>query len=128
LRAAVVEDRLAAASFVAIVPENSREDFVRRAEQFAVDRSFTIKTSPTRPGGKHIVLQMWRGDVDAILINPFHDSTEFRLYFYLTATSPTSSHFVDELAADFKEAVDGIPGCRASSFKIANTSHPSAPA
>ena len=107
--AALLKDRDAVKAVVAFVSDDVRGEFLRRAEDFGTDRAFTLKTSPTRPDGKHFVVQMWREDIEIILINPFNDPTEFRIYFYLNKSGAAVTA-IDSLATDLKETLRSIAG------------------
>jgi len=108
--AALLKDRDAVKTIVAFVSNDARDEFLRRVEDFGADQAFTLKTSPTRPDGRHFLIQMWREDIDIILLNPFNDPTEFRIHFYLNESAAAPVTAIDGLAAGLKETFRNISG------------------
>jgi hypothetical protein len=97
-------------SITAIVDGNARSAFLGEVAKFADKEAFAIRTSQPRQDGEHFLVQMWREDVNIIILNPFDDPTRFSCAFYQTGTQPVPNAVVNALAKHLREELGSIPG------------------
>jgi hypothetical protein len=97
-------------SIIAIVDEGARGAFLGEMTKFAEKEAFAIRTSQPRQDGKHFLVQLWREDLNMLILNPFDDPTEFNCAIYQTGTEAVPDTGVDELAKHFREEFGQIPG------------------
>jgi hypothetical protein len=99
------------ASFTALVSEDARAPFIDGIVSFGTFRGFETATRPTRPDGKHVLVQMWRADLELTALNPFDDPKEFRINLYQAGgqqVAPILVHnFIEDLAATIG-AIQGV--------------------
>ena len=94
----------------AIVDPDARSAFLGEVAKFADKAAFAIRTSQPRGDGVHFLIQMWREDVNILVLNPFDDPTQFDCFFYQTGTQPVPDKVVDGWAKDLRGELGSIPG------------------
>lgn len=94
----------------AIVDSGARSAFLDKVTKFADTEAFAIRTSQPRGDGVHFLVQMWREDVNIVILNPFDDPTQFDCAFYQTGTQPVPDEVVDALAKHLREELGLVPG------------------
>lgn len=97
-------------STMALVDGNARNAFLSAVTKFADKEAFAIRTSQPRDDGTHFLVQMWRDDVNIVILNPLDDPTQFNCFFYQTGALPVPDVIVDDLAKHLRGQLGLIPG------------------
>lgn len=84
-----------------IIEANELGEFFESLEEFATKHAFAFRVAPVRPDGKHVVIQMWREDIEVIGTNPF-EVGEFRIRFYEAERGTVPKNVVENLVSDLR--------------------------
>jgi hypothetical protein len=96
------------------VPDAARDEFLERVRKFADAAAFAVRVGPTRPDGRHFLIQLWREDVKVIGVNPFDDAGKFTFSFFQNDSRLVPKEIIDALLEDFKRMTSNIAGITVS--------------
>jgi hypothetical protein len=99
------------------VGESAINQFVEHLKKFGDARAFAVRAIHTRRDDKHVLVEMWRGDINISATNPFDDPTDFSLSVYKTGTHEISTTQIDALIEDLKGAIDKLDGVNIDAVK-----------
>ncbi len=85
-----------------VTVENGKQDaFIRHLRSFADKHGFAIRVAPVRPGGKHIIVEMWREDFKILAVNPF-DPCDYEIGIYANDSYPSIQKHADALMSELE--------------------------
>jgi hypothetical protein len=94
----------------ATVASAARNVFLAEVAKFADEERFAIRIAEPRSDREHFVVDMWREDVDIIILNPFDDPTQFRCAFYQAGALPVPNDVILRLADHLKRIATEVAG------------------
>jgi hypothetical protein len=99
------------------VGESAINQFVEHLKKFGDARAFAIRSIHTRRDDKHVLVELWRGDMNMSATNPFDDPTDFSLAVYQTGATEISPTQIDALIEDLRGAIGKLDGVTIDNIK-----------
>jgi hypothetical protein len=117
--AAPPEAELPLLSIKLTVDESGIGQFVEHLKKFGDDRAFAIRVTHdhTWRDNKHVVVELWRGDINMSAFNPFDDPRQFSLAVYQTGVVQIPATQIDALIEDLKGLVGKLDGVTIDAIK-----------
>jgi|ERR1043166_1049900 len=106
------EPELPLLSIKLTVDERAINQFVEELKKFGGARAFAIRVARDHSwrDDKHVLIELWRRDINMSAFNPFDDPREFSLAVYQTGIEKIPDLQIDFLIDDLKASIGKVDG------------------